>query len=156
MIRWLKSMFGAPSPTGPPEMIRTFRPTEPTLSQDCISVAEDGWLIDAKEEQTVRLFEIQEPQVEQCVLTYRARMKSDALAGRAYLEMWCRLPGRGEFFSKGLHQTVTGTTDWAWYEIPFYLKQGQRPDLIKLSVVVEGRGKVWLKDLQLLKTPLKS
>ena len=35
--------------------------------------------------------------------------------------MWCRLPGRGEFFSKGLHNKVQGTTDWASYEIPFFL-----------------------------------
>ena len=66
------------------------------------------------------------------------------------------LPGHGEFFSKGLDQAAKGTTDWASYEIPFYLKKGQRPDLIKLNLVVEGRGKVWLRDVQLLKTPLNS
>ena len=110
----------------------------------------------SKEEQTIRLFEVQEPQVEQCLITYRAKLKTDGLTGRSFLEMWCRLPGRGEFFSKGLNQVVTGTTDWASYEIPFYLRKGQRPDLIKLNLVVEGRGKVWLRDVQLLKTPLHS
>ena len=64
--------------------------------------------------------------------------------------------GRGEFFSKGLHQTVTGTTDWASFEIPFFLKKGEKPDLIKLNLVVEGKGKIWLKDIELLKTPLGS
>ncbi len=66
--------------------------------------------------------------------------------------MWCRLPGRGEFFSRGLNQTLKGTTDWASYEIPFRLKKGERPDLIKLNLAVEGRGKVWIKDVELLKT----
>ena len=83
-------------------------------------------------------------------------MKTDGLVGRAFLEMWCRLPGLGEFFSKGLEQAVKGTTDWCSQEVPFYLKKGQRPDLIKLNVVIEGRGKVWIKDIQLLKTPLRS
>ena len=83
-------------------------------------------------------------------------MKTEGLAGRAFLEMWCRLPGGGEFFSKGLNQAITGTTDWASYEIPFYLKKGQRPDLIKLNLVIEGRGKVSMKDVELLKTPLES
>ncbi len=83
-------------------------------------------------------------------------MKTDGLAGRAFLEMWCRLPGRGEFFSKGLNQSVQGTTEWASYEIPFYLKKGQRPDLIKLNLIVEGRGRVWMKDLELLRTRLSA
>jgi hypothetical protein len=83
-------------------------------------------------------------------------MKTDGLAGRAFLEMWCRLPGHGEFFSKGLNQAVRGTTDWASYEIPFYLKKGQKPDLIKLNLIVEGRGKIWLRDVQLFKTPMNS
>jgi hypothetical protein len=126
------------------------------LSQGVITVAQDGWAVDSREEQTIRLFEVQEPQAEQCLITYRARMKTDSLAGRAFLEMWCRLPGRGEFFSKGLDQAAKGTTDWASYEIAFYLKKAQRPDLIKLNLVVEGRGKVWLSDVQLLKTPMDS
>ena len=83
-------------------------------------------------------------------------MKSEALSGHAFLEMWCRLPGRGEFFSKGVNRPVKGTTDWASYEIPFYLKKGQRPDLITLNLVVEGTGKIWLKDIEVQKTPLSS
>ena len=156
MISWIKSIFSRPQPSGPSETIRLFRTTDRTLSQDAIAVAQDGWIVDSKEEQTIRLFEVQDPQAEQCLVIYRAKLKTDGLAGRAFLEMWCRLPGRGEFFSKGLNQVAKGTSDWASYEIPFYLKKGQRPDLIKLNLVVEGRGKVWLKDVQLLKTPMGS
>ena len=156
MLNWLKSNLGGPQPSGPSETIRLFRTSDRTLTQSDITVAEDAWVVDSKEEQTIRLFEVQEPQAEQCLVTYRAKLKTDGLTGRAFLEMWCRLPGHGEFFSKGLDQAVKGTTDWASYEIPFYLKKGQRPDLIKLNLVVEGRGKVWLRDVQLLKTPLNS
>jgi hypothetical protein len=39
---------------------------------------------------------------------------------------------------------------------PFYLKEGQKPDLIKLNVVVEGLGTVWPRNVELLKTPLAS
>ena len=70
--------------------------------------------------------------------------------------MWCRLPGRGEFFSKGAQQAVSGTANWARYEIPFYLKRGQKPDLIKLNLAVAGPGTVWLRNIELLKTPLAS
>lgn len=154
MVRWLKSMFGVAEPAGPPVSIRRFRPTDPTLSRDGIAVEQEGWVVDAREGQTVRLFEAQDPQVEHCVVTYRAKMKTEGLDGRAFLEMWCRLPGRGEFFSRGVDQAVEGTTDWVSCEIPFYLKKGQRPDLIKLNLAIEGSGRVWIRDMELLKTPL--
>ena len=76
------------------------------------------------------------------------------LKGKAYLEMLCRFPGQGEFFSKGLDNPVEGTTDWASCETPFFLKKGERPDLIKLNVVIEGKGTVWIKDVTVLKGPL--
>ena len=156
MLNWLKSILSSPKPSGPPKTIRRFHTSDATLSKDSITVAEDRWVVDAKEDQTIRLFEIQNPDAEQCLVTYRATMRTEGLAGRAFLEMWCRLPGRGEFFSRGLNQAITGTTDWTSYEIPFYLKKGQRPDLIKLNLVIEGRGKVSMKDVELLKTPLES
>ena len=156
MINRLKSIFSQPHPSSPSETIRLFRTTDRTLCQGAITVVQDGWVVDSKEEQTIRLFEVPEPQIEQCLVTYRAKLKTDGLAGRAYLEMWCRLPGRGEFFSKGLNQAAQGTTDWASYEIPFSLMKGQRPDLIKLNLVIEGKGKVWLRDVQLFKTPMDS
>ncbi len=97
MMNWLKSIFSRQRPSGPPETLRLFRTTDRTLTQGAITIAQDGWVVDSKDTQTIRLFELQEPQVEQCLITYRAKLKTDGLAGRAFLEMWCRLPGRGEF-----------------------------------------------------------
>ena len=154
MFKWLKSRFGVPQPAGPPQAIRQFRTTEPTLSKGDLAPEGDGWVINVKEPQTFRLFEVAGLDLEQCFLTYRARMKTEALSGRAFLEMWCRFPGRGEFFSKGFKNAVSGTMDWVSCETPFYLKKEQKPDLIKLNVVVEGKGRVWLKAVELLKTPL--
>jgi hypothetical protein len=154
MLKWLKSLFGVPQPSGPPETIRQFHITEPTLAGGDLAVSGDSWVVNSGGNQTLRLFEVAGLQLEQCLLTYRAQMKTEALSGRAFLEMWCRLPGRGEFFSKGVQQAVSGTTDWASYEVPFLLRKGQKPDLIKLNLVVEGKGQIWLKAVELLKTPL--
>lgn len=153
MSDWLRNIFVRPESAAPPTAIRRFGSADATLSTDSISIEGDGWLVDAREAQVVRLFEIADPDAEKCILTYRATMKSEDLEGRAYLEMWCRFPGRGEFFSKGLHQVLKGSTDWSSYEIPFRLKKGERPDLIKLNLAVEGRGKVWLRDVELLRMP---
>ncbi|HZB10259.1 MAG TPA: hypothetical protein VE525_14240 [Rubrobacter sp.] len=157
MLNWLKSRFAGPKPAGPPQVLQVFAPDQPTITQIGIRVEHGAWHIDARaEEQKIRLFEVKNPAVEQCLLTYRAELKAEGLQGRAFLEMWCRLPGRGEFFSKGHQQAVSGTVNWARYEIPFYLRRGQKPELIKLNVVVEGQGTVWLRDVELLKTALAS
>jgi len=156
MLNWLKSLFSGPKPAGPPQVLRAFALGKPTITQSGIRTEQGAWRIDATAgQQTVRLFEVDNPAVEQCLLTYRAELKAEALTGRAFLEMWCRLPGRGEFFSKGHQQAVSGTASWARYEIPFYLKRGQKPDLIKLNLAVEGAGTVWLRNIELLKTPLE-
>jgi len=154
MSGWLAARFGiGEQESRIPRLIRAFNTADETLSRESIAVEGKGWLIDSQEDQTVRLFEVADPGVEDCMLAYRAAMKSEGLTGRAYLEMWCRLPGQGEFFSRGLHQALKRSTDWSSYETPFRLKKGQRPDLIKLNVVVEGRGKVWVRSVELIEMP---
>ena len=137
-----------------PEALKSFTTADQTISKDVAVTSDKAWLIESKKAQTVRLFEVADPGVEDCMVIYRAKLKTKDLKEPAYLEMWCRVSGRGEFFSRGLDNTVTGSNDWASYEIPFFLKKGEKPDLIKLNVVLKGGGKVWIKDVQLLKGPL--
>ena len=144
---------------GPKETAQTmksFTKADPAISKDLVVTEDKAWLADCKQAQTIRLFEVENSGVEQCVVTYRAKLKTENLTEQAYLEMWCRFPGKGEFFSRGLAHTVTGSNDWASYETPFLLKKGEKPDLIKLNLVVKGTGKVWVKDVELLKGPLSA
>ena len=133
---------------------RNFSVRDKLISQDGVSIEKDGWRIEAKEPRTVRLFEIAKPNVEDCRMLYRAQLKCEKLQGKAYLEMLCRPPEGGDYFSKDLEHPLSGTTDWSSYETPFYLLKGQRLDLIKLNLVIEGKGTVWIKDISLAKTPL--
>lgn len=100
---------------------------------------------------TVRLFELQNPGIENARLIYQARIKTRELQGKTYLEMWCRFPGQGEFFSRALNQTYSGSHEWSSTETPFFLQKGQKPDLVRLNLVVEGAGTVWIDDIRLLK-----
>jgi hypothetical protein len=153
MFRKLASLFRRPAPAGPPETIRRFAGADQPIDSAAHWTG-DALRIESNGPATVRLYEIGVSGAEQCLLVYRARMRGENVVKAAYLEMWCRLPGRGEFFSRGLNQPVTGTIGWALCETPFYLKRGQRPDLIKLNLAMEGAGVVWLSDIELLKTPL--
>ncbi len=153
MFKKLAALFKRPAPAGPAEVLRRFGSADQPIDA-AVRWSGDAWRIEAAGPATFRLFEIADPGAEQCMLAYRARMKAENVAKPAYLEMWCRMPGGGEYFSRGLNQPLTGTTGWASCETPFYLKRGQRPDLIKLNLAMEGAGVIWLSDIELLKTPL--
>ena len=153
MLKTLRSIFHPPRPVSEPRLHKRFEASDKPIAAE--AVAEDGgWRIDFADKSTVRLFELDGAGVENCMLTYRAQIKSERLSRGAYLEMWCRFPGLGEFFSRGLHNRVSGTTSWSSYETPFYLKQGQRPDMLKLNLVAEGPGTLWISDIEVLWTPL--
>jgi hypothetical protein len=132
------SATAGPSPKA--QTMKTFTTADPAISKDLVVTEDKAWLADCKKAQTIRLFEVENPGVEQCMVTYRAKLKTENLTEQAYLEMWCRFPGKGEFFSRGLAHTVTGSNDWASYETPFLLKKGEKPDLIKLNLVLSCAG----------------
>jgi len=135
------------------KVVRSFDAKDTPITQTGVTREDGGWKIVATEPGSVRLFE-REIDLTDARLIYRAKIKTENLKGKAYLEMWVRAPGIGEAFSKGLNQTVSGTTGWATYEVPMFVKKGERVDLAKLNVAIEGQGTVWIKDIELLKTPL--
>jgi hypothetical protein len=112
--------------------------------------------VDAQGPMTVPLFEVTDITIENSTLIYQARLQSENLDGKAYLEMWVRLPGKGEFFSRGLDRPIIGTMSWMTVATPFFLQAGQKPDLIRLNLVVQGKGRVWIDDIHLMRAPLPS
>jgi hypothetical protein len=112
--------------------------------------------VDAKEPTVVPLFEVTDVAVENATLIYQASLQSENLDGKAFLEMWVRLPGKGEFFSRGLDRPITGTMSWMTVATPFFLQTGQKPDLIRLNLVIQGKGRVWIDDVRLMRQPLPS
>jgi hypothetical protein len=110
--------------------------------------------ISVAEPAIVRLFETGDIDVEDTALVYQAKLRTEGAGGAVYLEMWCHFEGKGEFFSRGLHSPLKGTIGWTTQEIPFFLKKGENPDNVKLNVVCEGPGTVWVDDVRLVKRPM--
>lgn len=125
---------------------------DPKISSD----GKGSLRVDAAGPMIVPLFEVTDISIEDAILIYQASLQSEKLEGAAYLEMWVRLPGKGEFFSRGLDRPVTGTTSWMTVATPFFLQAGQKPDLIRLNLVVQGKGRVWIDDIRLMRAPLVS
>jgi hypothetical protein len=103
----------------------------------------------------LRLFETGNVNIENAQLIYRARLRTEGVEGNVYLEMWCRFPGKGEFFSRALQSPLSGSPDWTTQETLFFLQKGQNPDNVKLNLVVNGKGTVWIDDIRLIKGPLR-
>jgi hypothetical protein len=111
--------------------------------------------ITATEPTVVRLFEVGDIDVENARLIYQAKVRTENVEGKVYLEMWCHFPGKGDFFSRGLQTPLTGTTGWTTEETLFFLQKGENPDNVKLNLVIDGKGTAWIDDIHLLKGPLK-
>ncbi len=110
--------------------------------------------ISANKPATILLYETGDVEAENARLTYRAKVRTEGVAGKVYLEMLCQFPGGGEYFSKGLGSPLTGTQDWSTVETHFILKPGENPDNVKLNLIVDGTGTVWIDDIHLIRGPL--
>lgn len=124
---------------------------DPKVSKD----GKGSLRVDASEPTTVPLFEVTDVQAENATLVYQASLQSEGLSGTAFLEMWVRIPGKGEFFSRGLDRPITGTMSWMDAATPFFLEKGQQPDLIRLNLVVQGKGRVWIDNVRLMQGALR-
>ena len=153
MLDALKAVFRGPRPSGPTQSIRRFAASDQTVAGPPLEPHGDGWYAKLDAEQTLRLFVFEPPPLKAGVITYRLDLKTEDLDGRAYLEMLVRFPGQGEFFSKGLTDTASGTNDWSSFQVTFYLKEDQVPDQLKLNLVVEGTGQVWARAIEVEFTP---
>jgi hypothetical protein len=159
LILWLAFISCSRSPEESKELASfPLDSTEGVITRDGVSldqeISSDGngsLRINADKPVVVRLFEVSGLALEKARLIYQAKMRTENVQGQAYLEMWVRFPGKGEFFSRGVDQAVTGTTDWTSMETPFFLQKGEKADLAKLNLVVTGSGTVWVDEVRLVK-----
>ena len=124
------------------------------IDKDISSDGNGSLRITSTKPTVMRLFEVGDIDIENARLIYQARLRTENVEGKVYLEMWCHFPGKGEFFSRGLQTPLTGTTEWTTEETPFFLKKGQNPDNVKLNLVIDGKGTAWIDDIRLLRAPL--
>ena len=104
---------------------------------------------------TICLGEVPGPDIENAKLVYSAKVKTELEGnGTAFLELWAHVGG-GQFFSKGMNDAVSHTSDWKTIQTPFLFQKGEEPDKVTLNLVINGKGTVWIDDIVLSKEPLK-
>ncbi len=165
MPDWTEKLGPAAATREPVEVLRVFSDSDAVVDAGDATWTDDGWRIDALNTgwvrqvlhlgRTVELFTLPLEGRTGVLLVYQAKLRPESLSGRAYLEMWCRVGGR-EFFSRGhgFGEVVAGTGDWSTLETPFLVQSDQRVESARLNVVIEGRGVLYIKDVQLISRPL--
>lgn len=97
--------------------------TEVQIDKEITSDGNGSLRVTAGKPTTVRLYETGDIDIEDAQLIYRARLRTEGLDGQAYIEMWCRFPEKGEFFSRALQSPISGSQEWTLQETPFFLRQ---------------------------------
>jgi hypothetical protein len=129
--------------------------TDIVIDKDITSDGNGSLRLTTSQPTTIRLYETGDIDVENATLIYQAKVRTKDIQGKVYLEMWCQFSGKGEFFSRDLSSPLTGTTDWSSEETRFFLKKGENPDNVKINLVVEGVGTVWIDDVHLFRGQLQ-
>jgi hypothetical protein len=102
---------------------------------------------------TIRLYEVPLPKVENSNMIYQAKVKAQDFGGDAYLQMLVHFPSGGEMEAQNYDKATGGTTDWVAMEVPFNVRKGQKPDVVRLNLILNGAGTVWVDDVRLHKIP---
>lgn len=131
------------------------------IDRDISSDGNGSLLISTKEPITVELFELDDKDFGNQRLTYKAQMRSENLQateemrGISYLELIAKFPDGQKLISRGPRVPLSGTTEWRPVEAILYLDKGNSPERVKLNLIVEGEGKVWVDSVILEAIPLR-
>jgi len=118
-------------------------------------------IINTKEPITAELFELDGIDFGNKRLTYKAQIRSDDLVGAqemrgiSYIELIAQFSNGEELISRGPRVPISGTTEWRPAETVLYIDKGDTPERVKLNLIVEGEGKVWLDSVVLEAIPLR-
>ncbi|MGC8722647.1 MAG: hypothetical protein ACP5VF_02065 [Acidobacteriota bacterium] len=120
------------------------------------SVSADGkgsLKITADQPTTVALFDVPFPGAEGSSLIYKAKVKTKDFGGDAYLQMVVHFANGGSLSTMDYQKAIGGTTGWVDMETSTVIQAGQKPDVVKLNLVANGQGTVWIDDVHLVRAP---
>lgn len=98
---------------------------------------------------------IEDPRVDGEGYVVRGRVRYNEVQGLGYLEMWSVFPDGGRYFSRTLAEqgpegSLSGSSDWRPFELPFHLDGGPPPERLEIGIVLPGAGAVEIGPLELV------
>jgi len=104
---------------------------------------------------TVRLYEVRNPRgLEGRLIVLSAKLKSVGVRGRTYPELWVHAAGRNEVQVRSPSVFLAQTRDWTPLRLEYRCEKGERPELLRVNLVIDGIGRAWIDDIRLTSEPL--
>lgn len=101
----------------------------------------------------VRLYKLDNPDIHDLTLIYKAFVKTKGLRGNVFLEMRITFEKTIQI-ARGMASKISSDTEFTEIDTIFFLKKRHFPESVELNLVIEGRGTVWIDDIRLYKGPL--
>jgi hypothetical protein len=109
------------------------------------------------EKKTFTILTINDPCIKTASYALTGQVRYEGVEGTSYLEMWNYFPDGKMYFSRtlgdsGPMQSLTGSSGWRPFTLPFYIGNTTkiRPVKLEFNVVLPGPGTVYLGPLKLV------
>lgn len=125
------------------------------IDKEITTDGDGSLLINTLQPIEIELFELDNENFKNKRLTYKAQMRTQDLTGNddmrgiSYIELVATFPNGEELISRGPRIPLTGTTDWRPVNTVLYIDKANAPKNVKLNLIVEGQGKVWIDAVKL-------
>jgi len=111
--------------------------------------------VDAYDSLMVNIGIVDDIDIQQGRLYYRAMLRTEDFDGEVYLEMRIDIGTGPQYYTRDQYNPLVGTKDWERHEAYMILTQPQYIYHAVLQLNICGKGTVWIDDIHLYKTPLK-
>ncbi|MBN3905636.1 MAG: hypothetical protein HWQ35_03360 [Nostoc sp. NMS1] len=165
----LQKRFGVPEPAEPFVLIRRFTSADSTVTKGGIAIVGESWQIEAYDDnnqllltstdplRNVILFEVAEPNVQECV--FACQFNAKALDTEKPINVSLGLCRPGKWGGRTTTSWATGvspTLDFKRYEARAHFKKEVDAAKVQISVQFESSGILQIRDIELLQAPVKS
>ncbi len=147
MFSWLRSAF-FPEEIGVPRLHTSFRASDRPLPRDCARSSAAGWELRTRGRESIQLYAVERPEIDNCLVTFRAEVRTARLAGTACLELAGRL-STGRVFTRRGYQAPRDE-DWHLCEVSYRLGPQQPLDELELQLFTTGPGTVGIRKAKVL------
>jgi hypothetical protein len=161
----LEKRFAMPEPGGAFVSIRKFAIADKPYTQGGVSIVDDSWRIEAYDDNAFRLnneplrklvlFEIEPPPEANCLIACRFQAK--AQASDKSINVQLSLCQQRQLVTTATARSigVSTTESFRTFEILTHYKESDNPTKIQIVVEFESSGILQIKDLEILKAPVK-
>ncbi len=150
----LAGLFTVPKTEKHETIIRRFDLGQPLIEASRVVLSEDMWLLRPDEVQLTRFFKASCPDLRDCEVVFRLKMRTYGLTGWAFPEMVCEFVEEPPEKVRDMEHVLRQTTAWTAYELPFRVFSRNAPAFYRLNVLASGQGSVFIKDVELVKRNL--